>query len=168
MKVKALFVVLSILLGTISVVAQEQKFKIGVFATAAEIKSLFPVTNEELTNYNPNLSAELMATVGTTRKFRFSSGPSYRRNFETGTNTLHLAGQVSYHYSVFEPFARFSAGVDYVDGISNRTFSREILIGGDVNAGRISFRPLAVGFKRSGKFLAPAERTFQSGVGFNF
>jgi hypothetical protein len=169
---KRVFIFLVMALASTAVFAQEQKFKVGVFATASEIRSLFPDSfGAEATNYNPNISAELMGTIAKAGDFRFSSGINYRRNFSTDTDTYFLAGQISYHKSVFEPFARFNAGVDRIkigETSTRTTFSREILLGADLNFGKIYFRPVAVGFKRTGEFLAPAERTFQSGLGFNF
>jgi hypothetical protein len=107
-----------------------------------------------------------MGTVGKIGPVRASAGVTYKRNFTTDVDTYYLNGQVSYHYSIFEPFARFSAGLDRANG--SGVFSREVLIGGDLNFGNFYVRPLAVGFKRTGEFLAPAERTFQSGLGFRF
>lgn len=169
------FTLLFILVG-VTALAQDQKFKVGVFATASEIKQLFPSGSDltsvtDVTDYKPNLSAELMATVAKSGNLRFSSGVNYRRNFDTDTDTYYLAGQISYHASVFEPFGRFSAGVDRTkipNNLTRTTFSREILVGADINFKHFYFRPVGVGFRRTGELFSPAERTFQSGVGFIF
>lgn len=155
----SLIVVLA--LATVGV-AQNQKFKVLVTGQAAEISQL------NFTEYQPAIGAEAMGTVGKVGNLRFSAGINFLNNFETETRTYHLAGQASYHVGVFEPFARFSAGIDHDTVISKKTFSRNILLGADINAGRFSFRPIAIGFKRQGEFLAPAQRFIQTGVGFNF
>lgn len=164
---KIFLTALFLILATVTVTAQDQKFKVGVFATASEVKGLAPDNfGTEGTTYRPNVAAEAMATVGKVGPVRASAGITYKRNFETNVDTYFLNGQVSYHYSIFEPFARFNAGLDRANG--SGVISREVLIGGDLNFKNFFVRPLAVGFKRTGEFLAPAERTFQSGVGFRF
>jgi|SRR5882672_403832 len=163
---KLIFIFSFILSTTTYSYAQElPKFKIGVSAVASEFSD---VLNFKDTQYNPNLQVEALGTIGKVHYLRFSAGVVYRRNFDSKQNIIHIAGQASYHLSIFEPFARFSAGIDYLNGIDNRTFSREVTLGSDVNLGHFYVRPLAVGFKRTGAFLSPAERTFQSGVGFSF
>lgn len=164
---KTILIALFTILATISVAAQDQKFKVGVFATASEVKGLVPQNfGAEGTDYRPNIAAEGFATIAKAGQFRFSGGIVYKRNFETDVNTYHLGGQISYHYSIFEPFARISAGIDDTPG--NKVVGREITLGGDLNFKNFYIRPLAVGFKRTGEFLAPAERSFSSGFGFHF
>lgn len=155
------------LFASVSVAAQDQKFKIGVAASASEVKGLVPSNfGSEGTTYSPNIVAEGFASLAKAGQFRFSAGVVYKRNFETYINTYHLGGQISYHYSLFEPFARISAGIDDIPG--NKVVGREVTVGADLNFKNFYIRPLAVGFKRTGEFLAPAERTFQSGFGFHF
>jgi hypothetical protein len=164
---KTFLIALFLILGTVTATAQDFRFKVGVFATASEVKGLAPGNfGTEGTTYRPNIAAEAMGTVGKIGPVRASAGVTYKRNFTTDVDTYYLNGQVSYHYSIFEPFARFSAGLDRANG--SGVFSREVLIGGDLNFGNFYVRPLAIGFKRTGEFLAPAERTFQSGLGFRF
>jgi hypothetical protein len=156
---------LFLILATATGLAQDQKFKFGVFATASEVKGLVPDNfGPEGTTYRPNIAADAMATLGKAGPVRFSAGATYKYNFTTNVSTYYLNGQVSYHKSVFEPFARFSAGLDRANG--SGVFSREVLIGGDLNFKNFYVRPLAVGFRRTGEFLAPSERTFQTGFGF--
>lgn len=164
---KTFLIALFLILGTVTATAQDQKFKIGVFATASEVKGLVPNNfGAEGTTYRPNIAGEAMASLGKAGPVRFSAGATYKYNFTTNVSTYYLNGQISYHKSIFEPFARFSAGLDRANG--SGVFSREVLLGGDLNFKNFFIRPLAVGFKRTGEFLAPAERTYQSGVGFSF
>ena len=164
---RIVLIALFLLLATAVVPAQDSKFKVGVFATASEVKGLVPDNfGPEGTTYRPNVAAEAMATLGKAGPVRASAGVTYKYNFTTNVSTYYLNGQASYHWSIFEPFARFSAGLDRANG--SGVFSREVLIGGDLNFKNFYIRPLAVGFKRTGEFLAPAERTYQSGLGFSF
>lgn len=166
-----LFAIVIIFLAVVTASAQDPKFKFGVFASASEIKKLFPDTNSdpssELSDFHPNIVAEGLATVGKAGSFRFSTGVMFKNNFETEVRTYHGLGRLSYRAGKFEPFAQFSAGIDHDSIRSKETFSREILFGADINFKRFYFRPLGVGFKRTGEFLTPAERTFQSGFGIN-
>ena len=167
MRLKLVLFALITMLTTMTVLAQDQKFKIGVYATASEVKGLVPNNfGAEGTTYRPNIGADAMATVGKAGPVRFSAGFTYRHNFTTEVDTYFVNGQASYVASIFEPFARFSAGLDRSFGAG--VFTREVLVGADVNLGNFYIRPLAVGFKRTGEFLAPAERTFQTGAGFRF